>query len=337
MKRALAWLCMLAAASACASRSPAPISYGGAGRAASPTPTEAAPEAPPRRHPTAPAPDWAEGPGTPLSAFALQPDEAQPFDPAHTPRTVRVGDNDQLYDIAARYQIPLRALIDENHLSPPYTLRPGGQLRLPPPRLHRVARGERFEDIARRYNVDPRSLALLNRMSPPYEVREGDAIVLPAMARAAPEEAPAAAIPEASATTAPPNAATTGGASAHFAWPLHGSIVARFGAQSGGRRLDGVEIAAHEGDDAAAAAEGEVVYAGADLPAYGTLVLVRHAGDYVTAYGFGARALVREGDHVRAGQAVLEVGRIGIGAPRLLFQIRQGSRPIDPLPLLGGG
>src|SRR5690606_359131 len=102
--------------------------------------------------------------GTPLSTWALQPGEAQPYDPSALPRTHRVGVHESLYDIASRYQVPLRALIDQNGLEPPYALTPGRELRLPPPRFHTVAQNERFEDIARAYNVDTRSLALLNRM-----------------------------------------------------------------------------------------------------------------------------------------------------------------------------
>jgi lipoprotein NlpD len=111
--------------------------------------------------------------------------------------------------------------------------------------------------------------------------------------------------------------------------------VARYGVQPNGARLDGIEIAGHEGDAIAAAADGDVVYAGSDLAAYGTLVLVRHAGNYVTAYGFARRALVREGDHVRAGQRIAELGARSDGRARLLFQVRQGAHAVDPAPLLG--
>jgi lipoprotein NlpD len=260
-----------------------------------------------------------------LSDYALQPDEAQPFDPARLPRSHRVGANESLYDIATRYQAPLRALIDQNNLEPPYALAPGRELRLPPPRFHTVARGESFEDVARRYNVDLRSLALLNRMQPPYSVRQGDRVVLPAMARAAPD--PAVTPPSVSLrSTAPPQA----GEHARFAMPIDGEILTRFGAQPGGGRVDGVEIAGREGAAIRAAADGDVVYAGADLEAYGTLVLVRHADNYVTAYGYARRALVREGQRVRAGQEIAE-----LGGPRLLFQVRQGSTALDPAPLLG--
>lgn len=320
--------------SACAAGESAPISYGGSLGAPAPTParqtrpTQDAGETPAVQATPVQAqqPDWAAGEGTPLSTWALQPGEAQPFDPAHLPRSHRVGEDESLYDIATRYQIPLRALIDQNHLEPPYALTPGTELQLPPPRFHRVARGETLESIAREYNVDLRSLALLNRMQSPYNVRAGQQIVLPAMARAAEPEAP----PTPIASTPPPvNPA------AHFGWPLRGEIVARFGPQAGGARLDGIEIAGREGAQISAAGEGDVVYAGSDLPAYGTLVLVRHADGYVTAYGFARRALVREGQHVRVGEAIAELGPRPDGRARLLFQVRRGSEAVDPAPLLG--
>ena len=116
---------------------------------------------------------------------------------------------------------------------------------------------------------------------------------------------------------------------------MQGRVVARFGAQASGGRLDGIEIAGREGDRVSAAADGDVVYAGSDLPAYGELVLVRHANDLVTAYAYTRRALVREGQRVRAGEAIAELGAREQGGPRLLFQVRQRSTPIDPGPLLG--
>ncbi len=334
MTRAGLFLLMLAAG--CAAGSPAPIAYGGSDRlgppASSPATSRAADEPAPARTPAAPAPapDWAESEGTPLSAFALRPEDVQPFDPARLPRSHRVGANESLYEIATRYQVPLRALIEQNNLEPPYALAPGRELNLPPPRFHTIARGESFDDVALRYNVDRRSLALLNRMRPPYSVREGDRIVLPAMARAPPSP-PSANVIASSVPSDPPQA----GARARFVMPLDGEIVTRFGAQPGGARIDGVEIAAREGAPVRAAADGDVVYAGSDLEAYGTLVLLRHADNFVTAYGYTRRALVREGERVRAGQEIAELGRRTDGQVRLLFQVRQGSTALDPSPLLG--
>jgi murein DD-endopeptidase MepM/ murein hydrolase activator NlpD len=306
--------------SACAAGGGAPISYGGAGTPAprsQPSEQRGAPqsEAPP-------APDWADGEGTPLSVYALQPRHG--FDPANPPRAHTVAADETLYDIATRYQIPIRALIDQNRLEPPYALPPGRVIALPPPRFHVVARGESLEDVARRYDIDARSLALLNRMQPPYEVRRGDRLVLPAIARQYEEAAPNTPRPSAAA----PNP------SGRFAWPLRGEIVARYGAQPGGVRVDGIEIAGREGATVSAAADGDVVYAGADIEGLGHLVLIRHADNYVTAYAYNRRALVREGQRVRAGEAVAELGARPNGQARLLFQVRRGSEALDPAPLL---
>jgi murein DD-endopeptidase MepM/ murein hydrolase activator NlpD len=336
MTRAALLLALMAGA--CAASAPAPISYGGSGGSGPPassrqTPTDDA-SASPARTPALQEPNWADGEGTPLSAYALRPEDAQPFDPANWPRSHTVGANESLYDVATRYQAPLRALIDQNRLEPPYALAPGRVLELPPPRIHAVARGEDFEDIARRYNVDLRSLALLNRMQPPYDVRRGDRIVLPAMAREYGPPASRRPTPNLQ-SEAPAGGTPAVHSTARFAWPLRGDVVARFGAQPGGTRLDGIEIAGREGAPVLAAAEGDVFYAGADIEGLGNLVLVRHADNYVTAYGYNRRALVREGQHVRAGEPVAELGLRPDGRARLLFQVRRGSEALDPAPLLG--
>ncbi|MEZ5971919.1 MAG: peptidoglycan DD-metalloendopeptidase family protein [Hyphomonadaceae bacterium] len=342
MTRAALLLALLTGA--CASSSPAPISFGGSGgsvRAEQPSPpraersgratieqrgteTQAEPAAPPPRQPTVQAaPNWADGEGTPLSAYAMQPTEV--FDPANLPRTHRVSGDETLYDVATRYQVPLRALIDQNHLEPPYALSDGRVLELPPPRYHVVQRGEDLADIAQRYNVDLRSLALLNRMQPSDRVRSGERIYLPALAREL-AAAPASPVPDPA-----PMPQGTG----RFAWPLRGEVVARFGAQPGGTRLDGMEIAGREGAQILAAADGDVIYAGHDIEGLDTLVLVRHADNYVTAYGYNRRALVREGQHVRAGEAIAELGARPDGRTRLLFQVRRGNQALDPAPLMG--
>lgn len=336
---------------ACATSSPAPISYGTGGGAQreqqqpAPQRTERRgrapieqrgaqrqqpeqrreePPPPPVREPAPQAqPDWADGEGTPLSAYAMQPEQG--FDPANLPRTHRVSGDESLYDIATRYQVPLRALIDQNHLEPPYALSDGRVLELPPARYHVVRRGEELEDIARRYNVDLRSLALLNRMNASDRLQSGERIYLPALAREmAPEPAP----------TPPPVATTLPEGSGRFAWPLRGEVLARFGPQPGGTRLDGIEIAGREGAAVSAAAEGDVIYAGADIEGLGTLVLIRHAENYVTAYGYNRRALVREGQHVRAGEAIAELGAPPAGRARLMFQVRRGNQALDPAPLM---
>ena len=257
-----------------------------------------------------------------LGVYALRPEEVHAGDPFAAPRRHRVSGDETLYDIAVKYQIPMLSLIAHNSLTPPYALAPGVEIELPPPRSHVVQSGEVLRSIAARYAIDPRSLALFNRLTPPYDLQPGQRLALPAVA-AAPAAPPAA-------VQAPLGGAPVARRGAGLVWPLQGRIVGRFGARAEGGRLDGIEIAAREGAGIAAAGDGEVVYAGADIAAYGTLVIVRHAGDLVSAYAYAGRALVHEGQSVRAGARIAEVGARG----QLLFQVRRGADVIDPMSLL---
>lgn len=332
------------ALSACAATTgPAPVEFRKAAppiaREATPAPMASAGES----TPVIPAPDasasppqplWEAGPGVPLSAYALRPEEAKPFDPKSPPLTHRVAPGETLYDVASLYSASMRAFIELNALAPPFSLTEGAELRVPRPKLHTVQPGETLVSLSRTYSVDTRSLALLNKLSRPYRLATGDVIVLPMDARAVDAQPNLV-----QAVGAPPLRPVRGatpaptGASG-FTWPLRGAILARFGPAEGGRRLDGVDIAAREGEAFTAAAGGTVVYAGADLPGYGLLVLIQHPGGWVTAYARARVLRVKEGDRVARAQPLGEVGRIGSGAVRLHFQVRQGRAARDPLSVL---
>jgi murein DD-endopeptidase MepM/ murein hydrolase activator NlpD len=80
-----------------------------------------------------------------------------------------------------------------------------------------------------------------------------------------------------------------------------------------------------------AAENGVVVFAGDDLEAYGRMVVVRHDGDYTTAYGHASRLDVAVGDIVRRGQRLGLIGTTGeVTTPQLHFEMRVGSRVVDP-------
>jgi len=90
-------------------------------------------------------------------------------------------------------------------------------------------------------------------------------------------------------------------------------------------------IEAPGGEPFVAAENGVVVFAGDDLAAYGRMVVVRHDGDYTTAYGHAERLDVAVGDVVRRGQRLGLIGRTGeVTTPQLYFEMRVGSRVVDP-------
>ena len=117
-----------------------------------------------------------------------------------------------------------------------------------------------------------------------------------------------------------------------FRWPVQGRVIARFGDATGDEKNEGINLAVPEGTPVKAAQGGVVVYADNKLKRYGNLVLVRHEGDWVTAYAHLSEMLVRPGDKVTRGQIIAKTGQSGsVSSPQLHFEIRQGPIPVDPL------
>ncbi len=97
--------------------------------------------------------------------------------------TIIAGDT--VYGVAKRFQVPVRTLIDDNQMKPPYVLVPGKIIRIPQQRVHVVKAGESLNAIADQYGVDQSSLARLNQIDPPYILTAGTTLVLPAPVQAA--------------------------------------------------------------------------------------------------------------------------------------------------------
>jgi murein DD-endopeptidase MepM/ murein hydrolase activator NlpD len=120
-----------------------------------------------------------------------------------------------------------------------------------------------------------------------------------------------------------------------FEWPVRGKVIASYGVTDFGRRNDGVNIAAPAGTPVRAAADGEVVYRGSELDGFGNLLLVKHAGGFVTAYAHNEAMLVKKGAKVRQGQVIAKVGQSGaVSSPQLHFEVRRNLKSIDPATLL---
>ena len=80
-----------------------------------------------------------------------------------------------------------------------------------------------------------------------------------------------------------------------------------------------------------AAAAGSVVYAGSGLLGYGNLIILKHNDDYLSAYAHSKRLLVKEGQLIKVGQAIAEIGSSGTDNVKLHFEIRRRGKPVDPM------
>jgi murein DD-endopeptidase MepM/ murein hydrolase activator NlpD len=258
---------------------------------------------------------------------------------------VAVAKGDTLYGIARRHGVPLRLLIEANGLRPPYNLAVGQRLALPAARAHVVRRGETVYAISRRYGVGMSALVRANNIRHPYTIRAGQRLALPATMVRRPSSLATATKTRQSVTPATkrragrlaavPRAPPRSGRK--FLWPLKGRVIIGFGPQGGGFHNDGINIAARRGASVLAADNGVVVYAGDDLKGFGNLVLIRHAGGWMTAYAHNAVLLVRRGELVKRAQAVARAGSTGrVSTPQVHFEIRRGVKAVDPRTYLQG-
>src|SRR5690606_8809325 len=93
--------------------------------------------------------------------------------PETVPDMVVVQPGDTVYALARRYNRPVRAIIDDNGLQPPYLLQTGQHIRIPGGRFHTVQRGETLYSISRSYGTDLYSIAQANDLAPPYTLAVG--------------------------------------------------------------------------------------------------------------------------------------------------------------------
>lgn len=119
-------------------------------------------------------------------------------------------------------------------------------------------------------------------------------------------------------------------------WPVRGSLLHRYGEQLQGElRWKGIVIAAGEGSEVKAIADGRVILADW-LQGYGLVVVVEHGKGDMSLYGYNQSALVSVGTQVRAGQPIALVGNSGgQGRPSLYFEIRRQGQAVNPQPWLG--
>ena len=217
------------------------------------------------------------------------------------PGYYRVRSGDTLSEIAERKRVSMRRLVVWNGLRPPYTIYSGGLLRVKPPTGSAPAR------------------------------RGGSSRV--ASSRRAPTQSRAAKPVKVSARKPRVVAGADGPSSGvNWQWPIRGPI--KQGFRAGDRTRSGIRIGASPGTPVGSAANGTVVYSGSGLKGYGNLIIVKHSNSYLSAYGYNRRLLVREGDKVKRGQTLAQVGQAANGDSLLHFEIRKNGVAVDPMRFL---
>jgi lipoprotein NlpD len=215
-----------------------------------------------------------------------------------------------------------------------------------------VQRGDTLYGIAFRFGWDWKALAIHNRIPAPYTIVPGQRIqfgggtvvrttpakvapakvVRPSVAPPpAPKVAPVVVAPSIGIPAKTP-VQSVARSSTGWAWPAKGTVIGLF--SSNGSLNKGIDLAGELGEPVLAASDGTVVYAGSGLRGYGELVIIKHSETYVSAYGHNRRLLVQEGQRVKVGQMIGEMGSTGTDRVKLHFEIRRQGKPVDPIQYL---
>jgi murein DD-endopeptidase MepM/ murein hydrolase activator NlpD len=268
--------------------------------------------------------------------------------PARRYYLVRSGET--LYSLARRFGVGAAELAELNGMKPGGHVRSGQRLYLPAGATAPEAPAEEFAERAPRRPSTP-----YTTVAPvPYTPPAGEPQTQPATPAqpsssqgfqlSQPAQPPAAAPGERAIVPsgpAPSSSDVMAAGKGKFTWPVAGNVMSGFGPKPDGQRNDGVNISASTGDPVRAAADGEVVYAGDQVPSFGNLVLIKHAGGWVTAYAHMSKILVKNRDQVTQGQEIGDIGQTGqVASPQLHFEIRYAPSakdkavPIDPMLVL---
>ncbi|UTH72750.1 peptidoglycan DD-metalloendopeptidase family protein [Chromobacterium sp. IIBBL 290-4] len=198
-----------------------------------------------------------------------------------------------------------------------------------PAGFYRVQAGDTLYRIARKYKQSVASLSRWNQLADASNIQKGQLLrVQPPSQTAKPQAGKPAATPAkpAESKPAPPPAKLD----IKLQWPADGALIAKFD----GNRNKGLDIAGKEGDPVRAAASGKVVYAGKGIRAYGNLIIVKHNDSTLTVYAHNQKLLAQEGQQVSAGQQIAAMGDSGADRVKLHFELRLGTRVVDPAAYL---
>ena len=217
--------------------------------------------------------------------------------------------------------------------------RSGGASEPAPPGYYRVKKGDTLLRIALDHGQSYKDLVQWNNLANPNQIEVGDLIMIKApagskvTAKSVEKKSP---VDSSKADTSktdtkaddnkPEMVAEPG---IRLSWPAKGKVTQDFSESN-----KGINIAGKLGEPVAAAADGKVVYAGNSLRGYGNLVIVKHDNTYLTAYAYNKNLLVKEGDAVKKGQKIAEMGDTDTNAVQLHFELRVNGKPVNPIPYL---
>lgn len=214
----------------------------------------------------------------------------------------------------------------------------GRSVRQPAAAYRVVQPGDTLYSIAWESGRDHQDVARWNQIPPPYVIKPGQRLQLfpPSGAEPAPPPPPHPEIqkkplPAKPAPSSAPRVPAVAARRLSWMWPAQGELLERFSANGPNK---GIDIAGKIGQPILAAEAGQVVYQGGGLRGYGQLIIIKHDDDFLSAYAHCDKIYVREGNVIKRGQKIADMGSSGTDRARLHFEVRYRGAPVDPLDYL---
>jgi lipoprotein NlpD len=205
-------------------------------------------------------------------------------------------------------------------------------------KTHTVRKGDTIYSIAWQYGYDVRKIASWNKIRRPYTIYPGQHLVVRPIKSYSTFEKPVTKKSSQNKQSRTPKTKQkvesrySNNKNIRWAWPTKGKVVSRYVTGDPGRQ--GIDIAGRKGQTIKAAAQGKVVYSGSGLRGYGKLVIIKHNETYFSAYAHNNKIHVKEGEIVKSGQQIADMGNSGAEKIMLHFEIRRNGKPSNPLKYL---
>ncbi len=254
--------------------------------------------------------------------------------------TVKSGDT--LSSIAYKFNIRVRTLLDNNEIENPNRLKTGTLLTILPVDgiQYKILDGETLEEIAKKYKISTVDIQRQNKIIG-NEIAVGTFLLLPGAKNLRPDPTPIIIAQQnipvknvnrnGKINIPPAIASNTSSTSKKLLFPTSGKITQyyHYGHYA-------VDIGNRSQPNTIAAASGTVVKAAYGWNSgYGNVVVIDHGGGMQTLYGHHEDLYVKEGDYVKAGQAIGKMGNSGrvYGSTgiHLHFEVRINGAKKDPM------
>ena len=193
-------------------------------------------------------------------------------------------------------------------------------------RYYTVKKGDTLYSVGFRSGHGYKRLAIWNKIPPPYKVYQGQKLKLFPGNRSKKTQYKKKTNKKTSSISINNKKVLR----LYWQWPVQGKLLRSFY----GTGNKGIDIAGYIGKKIRATESGIVVYSGSGLVGYGNLLIIKHNYLYLSAYAHNRRLLVKEGQKVKKGQLIAEMG-VGVNAkPALHFEIRKNGKSVNPINYL---